>query len=220
MSKVDVALALTQVSKSFPTSKGDRLVLRDLSLELSAGSLTALVGRSGSGKTTALNLISGLAEPTTGTIRILGQDLAQLGRVGKRRLLQASIGRVYQHFDLFDELTVLENIMLPSELSGASEQYARAAASELLHSMGLSEISSSRASDISGGEKQRTAIARALAMNLPILLADEPTGNLDRENAVMVAEALVAARDAGVCVLVATHDPIVRDVCEVQYVLD
>jgi ABC-type branched-subunit amino acid transport system ATPase component len=207
------ALEFVSVTKVFSTSRGDKVALDALDLRLAPGSLTALVGRSGCGKTTALNIASGLIEPTSGRVNVQGRDVAQLHFAEGQKFLQKTLGRVFQHFDLFDELTVLENVMLPCELAGQSRTQSAEVAAELIHRFGLSDISSERAGHISGGEKQRTAIARALTLGPQILLADEPTGNLDRENAEMVASALIAASKAGACVLVATHDPIVRDVC-------
>lgn len=209
------ALEFVSVTKVFSTSRGNKVALDALDLRLEPGSLTALVGRSGCGKTTALNIASGHMEQTSGRVNILERDVAQLRSGEGQKFLQQSLGRVFQHFDLFDELTVLENVMLPCELAGQSKAQAMGVASELVYRFGLDDISSERAAYISGGEKQRTAIARALTLKPQILLADEPTGNLDKDNAEMVASALVAASNAGTCVLVATHDPIVRDACSV-----
>jgi putative ABC transport system ATP-binding protein len=215
-----LALRLTDVTKSYQTSRGTKVGLHPLTLDLTSGSLTALVGRSGCGKTTALNIVSGLIESTAGTVTILDQDISKMSGDALRKFRLKTLGRVFQHFDLFDELTVFENVMLPSEFSGVPEKEARETAEAQIHALGLGDIIHERSANISGGEKQRTAIARAMSMKLPILLADEPTGNLDKANAEAVGAALVTASKAGVCVLVATHDPIVKDVCDVVIDLD
>ena len=179
MSNVEAQIRLTAVSKTY----GAHAVLEECNLGIQAGEFAVVVGRSGSGKSTLLNLIGGLDRPTTGDVELLGQSLAgltedELSRVRRRRL-----GFVFQFFNLIPTLTVAENVRLPMALNGASRAEGIRRADLLLGELGLEGCDGRFPEELSGGEQQRVAIARALSHKPDIVLADEPTGNLDLETA-------------------------------------
>ncbi len=197
-------LQLENICYRYPSS--DRDVLSHISCTFSGGKLNAVVGPSGSGKSTLLSILAGLDKPDEGTIRIDGVDYAQLDLDQCRR---EQIAMVFQSFQLFPLLTVLENVCFPMELCGASKPEAAGHARKLLEAVGIpSEKHKRFPSHLSGGEQQRVAIARALSAGAKILLADEPTGNLDRNNTQKIMQILgTLARKEGYCVIVVTHDP-------------
>ena len=179
MSNIEAQIRLTAVSKAY----GTHAVLEECNLSIQAGEFAVVVGRSGSGKSTLLNLIGGLDRPTTGDVELLGQSLAgltedELSRVRRRRL-----GFVFQFFNLIPTLTVAENVRLPMALNGASRAEGIRRADLLLGELGLEGCGDRFPEELSGGEQQRVAIARALSHKPDIVLADEPTGNLDLETA-------------------------------------
>ena len=171
--------------------------------------MAAVTGPSGSGKSTLLGLIAGLDAPTTGRILLDGVDITALGEEALARLRGEKIGIVFQFFHLLPSLTALENVLVPMEIAGRADAPARARA--LLADVGLSDRGHHYPSQLSGGEQQRVAIARALANDPPILLADEPTGNLDSATGGQVIDLLVAVnRQRGRTLVLVTHDPIGR----------
>jgi ABC-type lipoprotein export system ATPase subunit len=183
--------------------------LQGLDLLVAKGEVTALVGPSGSGKSTLLNILAGLDRPTAGSARVAGHDLGAMSasrRLGYRR---KTVGFVWQQTarNLLPYLTAQQNVILPMRLAGLSRRERRSRATELLEILGIAHCADRKPDEISGGEQQRTAIATALANEPPVLLADEPTGELDRESAAEVFGALRAANaETGVTVLVVTHD--------------
>lgn len=197
---------LRGVSKTV-TSGGEVLtILYPLDLFVPSGQYLAVVGPSGSGKSTLLGLIAGLDAPTTGSILIDGVDITRLDEDALARLRGAKIGFVFQFFHLIPSLTALENVAVPMEIAGVKS--ARARAWRLLDEVGLTDRAHHYPSQLSGGEQQRVAIARALANDPPILLADEPTGNLDAANGRHVLDLLVQINRArGTTVVLVTHDP-------------
>ncbi len=201
------ALRMEQVHKDYP-GPSPIPVLRGVSLEVAGGSFCLLEGPSGSGKTTLLAVAAGLEPPTRGLVWMDGRDLGTLDRAGLAALRRERLGFVFQDFKLIEVLTAEENVTLPLELRGARRSAARAAAREALARLGLEGRLDARPSTLSGGEKQRVAIARALVTRPALLLADEPTANLDgatgREVAALLRE---AARERGAAVLAASHDP-------------
>ena len=203
----DAALGLVNVSRCFEQG-GSRLeVLKGVSLNLSPGELVALVGPSGAGKSTLLHVAGLLEPPDGGDVHIAGTPCGSLGDDERTRLRRESLGFVYQFHHLLPEFSALENVMLPGMIAGVSKTSARARAAELLDLLGLGARADHRPGRLSGGEQQRVAIARALANRPRVLLADEPTGNLDHGTAMTVFERLVTlARETGVAVLVATHN--------------
>ena len=196
-------LTLQQVSYRYPG--GSRYALDGISGTFSAGKLYAVIGPSGSGKSTLLSLMAGLDRPTEGSLQLNGSDYRSLNLDRCRR---QEIAMIFQAFQLFPLLTVLENVCFPMEANGVKQKEAKAKAKELLTSVGISEEQHKRyPANLSGGEQQRVAIARALSSGAGIILADEPTGNLDTANGNQVMEILLRlVHEEGRCVIVVTHD--------------
>ncbi|HXU88175.1 MAG TPA: ABC transporter ATP-binding protein [Methylomirabilota bacterium] len=200
------ALELRKVSKSYREGDAERVVLHDVSVTLASGEIAVIVGRSGSGKSTLLNVIAGIDRPTTGTVVVDGTDLTALGEHARTRFRRRHIGFVFQFFNLIPLLTVEENLLLPLELNGRADVKGLARARELLERVGLGGRGASYPERLSGGEQQRVAIARALIHDPALILADEPTGNLDAETAAGVLDLLDGlAREGGRTVLMVTH---------------
>ena len=198
-------IELRGVSKTVRSGDRALTILHPLDLSVPAGQSLSIVGPSGSGKSTLLGLIAGLDTPSTGEIRIGGAEITTLDEDRLARLRGARIGFVFQFFHLIPSLSALENVMVPLEIAGAANPSARAR--RLLADVGLTDRGHHYPSQLSGGEQQRVAIARALANDPPILLADEPTGNLDGANGRHVIDLLVDVnRKRGTTVLLVTHD--------------
>jgi putative ABC transport system ATP-binding protein len=194
---------LDRVTKDYSEGRELRHVLKDASLEVGEGEFVAIRGRSGSGKSTVLNLVAGIDRPSSGEIYFAGTALSGLGPRERTLLRRDHVGFVFQFFNLIPTLSVLENVLLPAELSGRDE--GRRAA-ELLERVGLADRASSFPDRLSGGEQQRVAIARALVRDPRLVLADEPTGNLDDATGAAVMGLLDAlTRRAGKTLLLATH---------------
>lgn len=184
--------------------------LRDVSLRIDAGASVALMGASGSGKSSLLHCLAGVIVPDAGRVLVDGTDITGLSDRDRSRLRLERMGVVFQFGDLVPELTLVENVMLPLQLLGRRTRSARARALELLDRLGIADLADSRTGAVSGGEAQRAAVARALAHEPAVVLADEPTGALDSVNAEAVLDALVVlARDTGAALLVVTHDNVV-----------
>ncbi|HEY4380058.1 MAG TPA: ABC transporter ATP-binding protein [Acidobacteriaceae bacterium] len=171
-------IELTDVTRSYGTGSAV-LALKNISLSVGAAERVAVMGPSGSGKSTLLNLICGLDEPTTGSVKVDGVELSGLTDDGRTRLRREKIGMIFQTFNLLPTLTALENVALPLRLQGLSKKDAEGRASSMLSHVGLKGRVIHRPDELSGGERQRVAIARALIFRPPLLLGDEPTGNLD-----------------------------------------
>lgn len=185
------ALELRGVTHSYPGASAERPpILDDVDLRIAPGELVVVVGRSGSGKTTLLNLLSGIDLPREGQVLVEGTDLTALDEEGRTRLRRRSIGLVFQFFNLVPTLTVGENVELPMELIGMPRELRRRRVEELLGEVGLADRADDFTDVLSGGEQQRVAIARALAHDPPVLLADEPTGNLDLDTGLKVLDLL------------------------------
>jgi putative ABC transport system ATP-binding protein len=200
------AVELQKVSKSYREGEVERAVLRDVSVTIASGEIAVLVGRSGSGKSTLLNVIAGIDQPTAGTVMVDGTDLTALGEHARTRFRRRHIGFVFQFFNLIPMLTVEENLLLPLDLNGRADAKGVARARALLERVGLGGRGDSFPERLSGGEQQRVAIARALIHDPALILADEPTGNLDVETAADVLDLLdTLAREAGRTVLMVTH---------------
>ena len=211
-------IALRGVSKTVPSGSGTLTILHPLDLVVPARQVMAITGPSGSGKSTLLGLIAGLDSPSTGQIAIDGTDITSLDEDALARLRGRRIGFVFQFFHLLPSLTALENVLIPMEIAGVSG--ARARAASLLEEVGLSERSHHYPSQLSGGEQQRVAIARALANDPPLLLADEPTGNLDSGTGRHVIDLLLAInRSRGTTLVLVTHDPELAAVADVAIAL-
>ncbi|MGD9870088.1 MAG: ABC transporter ATP-binding protein [Thauera sp.] len=185
--------------------QGDLHILQDIRFAVAAGESVAIVGASGSGKSTLLGLLAGLDVPASGAVRVQGVDLFSLDEDARAALRGESIGFVFQSFQLLPALTALENVMLPLELAGADD--ARAVATQWLERVGLGSRLRHYPKHLSGGEQQRVALARAFAPNPRVLLADEPTGNLDAETGKAIIELMFSLnREAGTTLILVTHD--------------
>ncbi len=201
------ALELAGVVKSFRQAGRELPVLCGLDLRLARGEMVALLGPSGSGKSTLLHICGLLDRPDAGVIRIAGQEAQGLGDRERTRLRRQHIGFVYQYHHLLPEFSALENLVVPQMIAGLSKREAKARATELLELVGLGERLEHRPARLSGGEQQRVAVARGLINAPKLLLADEPTGNLDPHTADAVFELLVKlVRGAGLAILLATHN--------------
>jgi len=193
---------LVNVSKTY----NSHVVLADTNLEVAPGEFLVIVGRSGSGKSTLLNLIGGLDFASSGEIWLLGRSLTELGEEQRATIRCRSLGFVFQFFNLIPTLTVMENIRLPLALNGVSKEEAKIRSGHLLHELGMADCGKRFPEELSGGEQQRIAIARAMAHRPAIVLADEPTGNLDLDTARDVLELLDrTCRAQGTTLIMATH---------------
>ena len=199
-------IELRGVTKSVPSGDSTLTILHPLDLSIERGTVTAITGPSGSGKSTLLGLIAGLDAPSGGRVIIDGVDITSLSEDGLARLRGSRIGFVFQFFHLLPSLTAYENVLVPMEIAGAKD--ARERASALLDEVGLAGRAHHYPSQLSGGEQQRIAIARALANNPPLLLADEPTGNLDTATGHSIIELLLGInRTRSTTLVLVTHDP-------------
>jgi putative ABC transport system ATP-binding protein len=196
------------VTRVYAVGKVETHALRGVNLTIESGEFTALVGPSGSGKTTLLQLLGCLDRPTSGRVYISGKDVSQLNRDQRADMRRGTIGFIFQFFALIPTLTAYENIEMPLLLNGhtAGERHARI--TELLEAVGLGDRGASRPDQLSGGQQQRVAIARALASKPSLILADEPTANLDTPNGQQVMETMTRLnKETGVTFVFATHDP-------------
>jgi putative ABC transport system ATP-binding protein len=211
-------IELRGVSRTVQSGGAPLTILHPLDLRVPAGLSVAVPGPSGSGKSTLLGLIAGLDAPNTGSIRIDGVEITTLGEDALARLRGAKIGFVFQFFHLIPSLTARENVLVPMELAGRRDSAARADA--LLDEVGLHDRAHHYPSQLSGGEQQRVAIARALANDPPILLADEPTGNLDSANGRHIMDLLVSVnRSRGTTLVLVTHDAALAALADAQLAL-
>ncbi len=204
----ELALSLQRVERRFHQGEARLDVLRGVNLDLPRGQVQALVGPSGAGKSTLLQIAGLLEHPDSGDVILAGLSCAGLNDAARTRVRREKLGFVYQFHHLLPEFNALENVVLPQMLAGRSRQEASERAMDLLTSLGVGERATHRPARLSGGEQQRVAIARALANRPAVLLADEPTGNLDEETADGVFNMLIKTiRDEGSALLVATHNP-------------
>ena len=176
-------IILKNISKRYPEGNGFRSVLEDITADIPETAFSVLLGPSGSGKSTLLNIISGIDLPTSGEIIINGQNLTNMNEKRRTLFRRTQIGIVFQFFNLLPTLSVIDNVILPMELNGTKSKHAKSLAQDLLDTVGLLDRQNTFPDRLSGGEQQRVSIARALASDPPIILADEPTGNLDSGNA-------------------------------------
>jgi len=210
---MEYAIQVNDVVKAYPLGTGEFIAVDHLSLDIAPGEFVAVVGRSGSGKTTLLNLLAGIDRPTSGTLRVAGADLGSLSESGLAAWRGRKVGLVFQFFQLLPTLTVIENVMLPMDFAKkipVGERRDRA--QHLLDRMGVGDQADKLPTTLSGGQQQRAAIARALANDPPILLADEPTGNIDSTTADAVLELFADLNSDGRTIVVVTHERDIRSI--------
>ncbi|MEO8698444.1 MAG: ABC transporter ATP-binding protein [Kofleriaceae bacterium] len=202
-----MTIELRDVSRTYPTPQGAFHALAGVELALGAGELVAVVGKSGSGKSTLVNLVAGIDRPSRGSITVAGTELGRLGEGRLSKWRGRTVGVVFQFFQLLPTLTVLENVMLPIDFCRTlAAGPARERAHELLARVGIADQANKLPAALSGGQQQRAAIARALANDPPVVLADEPTGNLDSATAEAILSLLEQLARAGKTVIIVTHE--------------
>ncbi len=218
---MSVVLAFRDVSREYRSAGGAvRRALRGASGEVPQGRAIAVTGRSGSGKSTLLHLAAGIDEPTTGEVALLGRSLGALPDRERTRLRRDHVGLVFQFFHLIPHLSALENVLVPSLVAGDPARAAEARARSLLARVGLADRAREAAQKLSGGEMQRVALCRALQRRPKLLLADEPTGNLDEENGRTVLDLLLGlAREEGSAVLYVTHSREIAEAADAVWTL-
>ncbi|SEH01207.1 putative ABC transport system ATP-binding protein [Nonomuraea solani] len=192
---------------------GETAALDGVTLEIRAGEAVAVMGPSGCGKSTLLNMIAGLDRPTGGTVAVGGQELGRLSETGLALFRRRHIGMIFQFFNLIDDLPALDNVALSAQLTGTPARQARRRALELLDELGIAGRKDAYPAVLSGGERQRVAVARALMNRPALLLADEPTGALDRRSGEQVMDLLIDLNQIGQTLLLVTHDPALARRC-------
>jgi len=221
MNEPETIITVSDLVKNYVSGNETLHILRGISLKVSGGSTVAVSGRSGSGKSTLLNIIGGLDRCDSGTVEVAGTEISGLSESGLSVYRQRRIGFIFQFHYLLKDFTALENVMLPAYMTGLSKKAAIAKAKLLLDDMKLSDRSLHFPSQLSGGERQRVAAARAMVNDPDIILADEPTGNLDPQNRETVAELLFAGAEKwGKTLIVVTHDETVAGRAKLRYTLE
>lgn len=198
-------IEINNLSKVFRTSEVETVALNRVNLEVKEGEFVAIMGPSGCGKSTLLNILGLLDNPTEGSYRLLGQEVAQLQEKERTRMRKGKLGFVFQSFNLIDELNVFENVELPLTYLGISASERKERVNEILKRMNISHRAKHMPQQLSGGQQQRVAIARALITHPKLILADEPTGNLDSKNGKEVMELLTELNKEGTTILMVTH---------------
>ena len=202
---MDALIHLEDVSKRY--DRDGAFAIEDVSLDVAAGEAIAVMGPSGSGKSTLLNLIAGLDRPTAGSVTVAGQAIDTLNETALARYRRRRIGMIFQFFNLLDDLTVADNVLLPAQLAGMSRRSARSRADELMDRLKISQHRQAYPARLSGGERQRVAIARALVNSPQVLLADEPTGALDSSTGEGIGALLQDLNHEGQTMIIVTHNP-------------
>lgn len=207
-------IKIKEIVKSYGVGEGIVHALDGVDLEIAAGELVAVVGASGSGKSTLLHMIGGMDSPTAGSVFFNGKDISKYSKKQKAKYRCENVGIVFQNFKLIEELNVRENIIMPVLIAGkkVDEDYYNA----LVEMLGLSERQSHLPSELSGGQKQRVAIARALINKPELLLADEPTGNLDKKNSEEIMQIFLDIHKKGKTIVLVTHDREIAEQCQRQ----
>jgi putative ABC transport system ATP-binding protein len=202
---MDALVQLSDVTKHYEDGKSPAVA--HVTMDVGHGESVAVMGPSGSGKSTLLNLIAGLDRPTSGTVRVGDVRVGELNETGVARFRRRQVGIIFQFFNLLDDMTVADNVLLPAQLAGVPAARARARLDELLAAMRIENHRNAYPARLSGGERQRVAIARALVNRPPLLLADEPTGALDRATGDEIGELLLDLNSSGQTLILVTHDP-------------
>jgi putative ABC transport system ATP-binding protein len=202
---MNALVSVSQVTKRYDND--GQPAVDDVSLDLAPGEAVAVMGPSGSGKSTLLNLIAGLDRPTSGTVTVAGERVGKLSETGLARFRRRHIGMIFQFFNLLDDLTVEDNVLLPAQLAGLRRGQARARADELLAALRIGQHRNAYPGRLSGGERQRVAIARALVNRPELLLADEPTGALDTSTGEEIGQLLLDLNASGQTLILVTHNP-------------
>jgi len=198
-------IELGEVTKRY--AAGGASALDRVSLQVAEGEAVAVMGPSGSGKSTLLNLIAGLDKPSAGTVAVAGQRIDALSETGLARYRRRQVGMIFQFFNLLEDLTAADNVLLPAQLAGTPRRKARARCAELLDRLGIAKYQDTYPARLSGGERQRVAIARALVNDPVVLLADEPTGAVDTKTGEEIGQLLLDLNTAGQTLVLVTHSP-------------
>jgi putative ABC transport system ATP-binding protein len=202
---MDTLIQLSDVSKRYDSD--GQAAVDGVRLTVAPGEAIAIMGPSGSGKSTLLNLIAGLDRPTSGAVSVAGQRVDKLSETAVARFRRAKIGMIFQFFNLLEDLTVIDNVMLPAQLAGMPRKRSRARAAELLEALRIESHRDAYPARLSGGERQRVAIARALVNRPALLLADEPTGALDSATGEQIGRLLLELNQSGQSLVLVTHNP-------------
>jgi putative ABC transport system ATP-binding protein len=202
---MDALVRISEVTKRY--ERDGHPAVDAVSLAVAPGEAVAIMGPSGSGKSTLLNLIAGLDRPSGGTVTVAGQRVDSLGETGMAKFRRRQIGMIFQFFNLLEDLTVADNVLLPAQLAGVRRSKARARAHRLLTQLGIDRYRDSYPGRLSGGERQRVAIARALVNDPAVLLADEPTGAVDTATGEEIGQLLLDLNEAGQTLVLVTHSP-------------
>lgn len=216
----DIIFKVKNLTRTYIEDKVSTAVLKDINLEIEEGKITAITGKSGSGKSTLLHILGTLDKPTSGEIIFKGKDLTNLTNDAKAAFRNKNLGFIYQFHYLLGDFTALENVMLPSLIGGCPEKEARKKALNILEKVGLKDRVDFHPGELSGGQRQRVAIARALCHNPDLVLADEPTGNLDASNAASVFELFSSlVKEKKTTVIMVTHDESLAKLCDRKVVI-
>ena len=216
----EIILKVRNLTRTYVENKVSTAVLKGINLDIEAGKITAVTGKSGSGKSTLLHILGTLDKPTSGEIIFKGQDLTTLSNDAKAAFRNKNLGFIYQFHYLLGDFTALENVMLPSLIGGRSEKEAKEKALKILEQVGLKDRVDFHPGELSGGQRQRVAIARALCHDPDLILADEPTGNLDAANAASVFELFSSlVKEKKTTVIMVTHDETLATLCDRKVVI-
>lgn len=218
--ETQTVITATQLCKAYPMEDTEVEVLKDINLTVQKGHFVAIYGPSGAGKTTLLNMISGIDKPTSGKIIVFGNNLAEKNEDFLAEYRCNQVGFVFQAYNLVSTLTVAENIAFPLEWKRATSQEIQRRVTELIQTLGLERRANHFPAQLSGGEQQRVAFARALANNPPLLLADEPTGNLDTKNGQRIIQILQNLKNEGKTIIVSTHDADIMPLADLKFYLE
>lgn len=214
-------LSLKNIEKTYESSGENLTIIKDLSLDLERGKKCVIVGKSGSGKSTLLNIIGGLDAATSGTILVNGQDVSKMNEKQINEFRKKVLGLVFQFHYLLKDFTAVENIFLPAYMAGVPKKEAFERANDLLEEVGLADRKDHLPSQLSGGERQRVAVARSLVNDPELILADEPTGNLDPENAILIGDMLFRLSEKhGKTLVLVTHDMNLAAKGDVRYSIE